>query len=410
MRKKYLLLLMLCFYSLCILGNGVPPPANNYRWRNDNGNEKNATEYSSALLIPNKNIRLRFGFAATDAPLSVNARLYYSKNGGPKIQVTSSAEADFRFAASSFVTNGQATTVQMQPYDDNGNSIYQFTPGKVISAVVNGSVELPAGRFTELEYVIMPTVHAAPGSVYTFSTGINYSYVIGYPYLRTQTSYPNNPVDNGSNDITDFALDVYTANRPPEILKIIDNDLNTAAKFYTEELPSFSIITKDPTVVKSISITCADSAALFSPRTVEVRGSNSIGTAVLGSTYFDFSDNGQRMTLNFESKLNFTKYEITFNPRQKCENGNCLTQPLKITETELLRTPSVEIRSLTQMSMGLRNKITWRAAYEKDIQGFRLEKRLRAGNTIGAWQTIAEIPTNKNTDSLYSTYTVYDDN
>lgn len=143
-----------------------------YRWRNDNGNEANATwmaaENTPVMVLSNApSIRLRIEYDndnGTAFSSSITETLEYSDDGGATwILIDGSPGNAFAYTTSTFVTNGTATTNQMPP-----GTLGTFVPGRIITAPSGSPMDLNDGERTEMEWVIKPTADAVPGATYQF--------------------------------------------------------------------------------------------------------------------------------------------------------------------------------------------------------------------------------------------------
>jgi len=198
------LFLLILFVSCNFVANASAVfKTDNFRWRNDDGNETSATwkapsNTPTTLTSRNQNIRLRINVYATPSSFSsvINAQtFFYSKNGGAKVPITNDVSKDFTFSISSFVTNGDTTTNQL-PLP------YTFRKGYFVSDLssVLPNINLVASSTTEIEYCIRATAAASDSATYTFYPDTSFHSYLNQPAsLTTQfCQVPSTPTTNFS--------------------------------------------------------------------------------------------------------------------------------------------------------------------------------------------------------------------
>lgn len=182
--KKLLLLTVLMigyFHSFAYVTQG------NWRWRNNDGNEKSATWLAGqnkpiTVSSIDNILRLRIQIDNTTGdPKSLNANLQYaSAPDGPWRYITNlKGNNAFTFSNSNaFVSDLTNTTRQLT------GSVNAFFPGKLF--VKTNELDVPFANATnsEFEYSIQPTDNIDPNTTYYFRIP-NADYPQGYPSLTT---------------------------------------------------------------------------------------------------------------------------------------------------------------------------------------------------------------------------------
>jgi hypothetical protein len=187
-------LLLLCILLASTLELSASSRLNNYRWRNNDGNETTATWKAStntAVSISNLDkIRLRINeFEDSNFdPVTFGTNLYYSKNGGASwVLISKNGSNDFRLTESYLVTRNAPTTQQISSGGYAAGFVFvDNQPNFTLNSNTN----------TELEYVLEPTVNVQSNTQYLFRIVSN-SYGT-LPTLNTSSSfcYTDKPVVN----------------------------------------------------------------------------------------------------------------------------------------------------------------------------------------------------------------------
>lgn len=153
-----------------------------YRWRNDDGNEQNATwiaeiNQSTTPIAEGVPLRLRFGLRSMGFPGNFNPNnLQYRKNGEQWIPVTNSTANDFYFINSAHVSHNSFTTQQI--------TWGMFVEGVFISSDENQNpLFFPPNRITEIEYCIARSASYDGYATYEFRMPYAYPMFGGYPTL-----------------------------------------------------------------------------------------------------------------------------------------------------------------------------------------------------------------------------------
>jgi hypothetical protein len=196
MKKLLVLLAMLGTY----MSSYAFLTQNNWRWRNNDGNETTATWKAAQNTAITYNsihevIRLRIEVFnnETGDPIAVEDSLQYSTtplDGKSWINITDSVEHAFVMAgANAYITQDQATTSQLT------GVAFPFVAGEleVTDSVAKG-FSVPSKDRTEVEWAIRGTANTAPNTTYYFrhwgSTSNPLMPGVPYPSLTTGATLP----------------------------------------------------------------------------------------------------------------------------------------------------------------------------------------------------------------------------
>lgn len=191
MKKILLPLIFVLCSALQLHAIVVPTPFVNqtkYRWRNNDGNEANATwraaentaiSLNDTVTVLRGRLELQNNSGATH---TINEYLEYSSNGGTTwTSMTNSATDAFRYVTSANVTNAGSTTNQM-----GSSTTGVFQEGKIISDVpATTNLTIVTGNKTEYEWVIKPTGNLLPMSTYIFRSASQGSTPLNYATINT---------------------------------------------------------------------------------------------------------------------------------------------------------------------------------------------------------------------------------
>lgn len=183
--------------------NAAAPPAltqASYRWRNDSGNEINAsyavnenTPLTSGVYVGEKR-RLRVAVANTGTSTATNMtyRLEYSSGACAswnQVPAVGDNSGPWVMATSSNVTDGSATTDSSGITNPQGDS---FLAGKVMTNTSQtAALTLTSAQFTELEYSLTPTSNVVTGTKYCFRV-TNAGVTTGFTYAAQPEIYAAN--------------------------------------------------------------------------------------------------------------------------------------------------------------------------------------------------------------------------
>ncbi|RCH55895.1 hypothetical protein DJ568_03845 [Mucilaginibacter hurinus] len=164
--------ILLTFILLSIISQRTFAGVNmaEWRWRNNNGNEKTAT-WKAAKNLPvtvsdNQPFRLRINFINTNP---VIPELTYSRSpGGPYIPIKND-NAGNRNAFVLADNNGKVTHWQ-QTTEQITDTAFNFYPGRIVTVADTTRTFMPdiLQGATEFEWVIKPTKYIKPGTAYYF--------------------------------------------------------------------------------------------------------------------------------------------------------------------------------------------------------------------------------------------------
>ncbi|RYD87571.1 MAG: T9SS type A sorting domain-containing protein, partial [Sphingobacteriales bacterium] len=113
----------------------------------------------------------------------------------------------------------------------------------------------------------------------------------------------------------------------------------------------------------------------------------------------------QRKAYNIPgSSQSYDSYVIQFSKNSNYDPG--FDRSISMAEIELLLEPSINISLLSTENTGNQSKISWKAGFEKNNRGFRLEYLAPGANS---WATLTEVASKGNSDSVkLNSYAVTD--
>ena len=131
----------------------------NWRWRNDDGNQQNATwkaGLDTAIILSNLNapIRVRISLDYYSGVTNDSVKLYYVSNGDT-VQISNDQSNEFAFSRSPYFSNGDPA---VQLFSDT----YTFTGGYMVDSSDSIFLQLLNGTGAcsfEMEYCIKPTAN-----------------------------------------------------------------------------------------------------------------------------------------------------------------------------------------------------------------------------------------------------------
>lgn len=169
--KTHLLVLLTVFFLLPEL-TFAESVQGNWRWRNDDGGETNATwaadENEPVVIKSDDNIRLRVecydSFPFGENFNFMNIKLAYKIESAEDYTIISESahENHFIIAESAQFEDGDPTTKQLSNFYSN------FFPGQMINSVLLKSLLVPGANSTEFEFAIKPTSNVVNG-IYHFA-------------------------------------------------------------------------------------------------------------------------------------------------------------------------------------------------------------------------------------------------
>jgi HYR domain. len=239
-----------------------------WRWRNDNGDEKTATwkavKDSSIYIKTKDNLRLRVKLDNTisGAAWDLNSVLAYKLAEDSVYSLISSdgTKNAFTLSKSTFFKDGDTTTKQL---DTLSSSFYR---GYIIDSSFYKAISIPQNSYAEMEYCFKPTSNIKPGK-YHFRL-VNY-------YSDPDTSYYTELSGMFDSDITLIYDDVA-----PAILNLRSDTTIKIAQGETQATLSWI----EPTAKDSFGI--ASFTSNYSP------GANfNIGSTVVTYTAVDSAGN-----------------------------------------------------------------------------------------------------------------------
>ena len=179
MKQKLLLIALLVIGANAAFA-GSTLSHENWRWRNDNGNETTATfkaAQNTAFTLADKGIiRLRIRVENTSASENQHGVFKVSYSTTPSVQnsfvdITETAGTNaFVYATSTFVASGAPTTNSTYLTTVNKNSLspYNYANGVFISTNQLGGNNVLASTYRDFEFVIKATANVAVNTTYYF--------------------------------------------------------------------------------------------------------------------------------------------------------------------------------------------------------------------------------------------------
>ncbi|WP_299014383.1 leucine-rich repeat protein, partial [uncultured Polaribacter sp.] len=165
--KKNITILLLLFISITAFANTV---VNNYRWRNDDGNQTTASwkaNVNTPITIKDENlIRLRFSVQeiGSGSDFKIPDLEYKKTTESTWTVIDNTTNNDFVFSASNNVNNGDVTSQQISNKPDFFSSDYST----IISSKSAGSLRIGKNQAYEIEFVFKTTNNVSLGATYEF--------------------------------------------------------------------------------------------------------------------------------------------------------------------------------------------------------------------------------------------------